>query len=54
MIDFDDNFFTLMDDSGDTREDLKHTEQCGQNLDELRKLLEDADKLEQTIYVSIN
>jgi len=54
VIDFSpDGYFTLMDDGGETRDDLKCTEHCGMEVAEVAKKFEDAEKSEATVLATV-
>lgn len=51
---FEENFFHLMDDQGDIREDLKHTVVCNvENPDNVVKMIEEAENAGGTLYASV-
>jgi len=53
VIDFKDGFFTMMDDEGETREDLKHTTVTDKSLEEVEKLYADAEAGDQTMLATV-
>jgi len=53
VIDFKDGFFTMMDDEGETREDLKHTTVTDKTLEEVEKLFADAEAGDQTMLATV-
>jgi len=54
VINFEDGFFTLMDDEGETREDLKHGPVCSiDNESEVEKMFKDADSAEHTMLATV-
>jgi len=53
VIDFKDGFFTMMDDEGETREDLKHTTVTDKPLEEVEKLFADAEAGDQTMLATV-
>lgn len=53
VIDFQDGYFSLMDDGGDTRDDLKCTEHCGLEYAEVTKMVEDAEAKEATVLATV-
>ena len=48
----DQGYFCLMDDNGETREDLKHTDACSQDIDGVQTMLDDAEKNGNSVIVS--
>jgi len=57
VIDFDDGFFHIMDDNGDTREDLKLTNICttvdSNKPEEVTKMLQEAEKNDATVWATV-
>jgi len=54
VINFEDGFFTMMDDEGETREDLKHTTVCAiADVDEVQKLIDDANAKDETVLATV-
>merc|ERR1712038_856371 len=49
----DDGYLDMMDDQGETREDLKITDHCGKDLDAVKKMLEEADEKGDTVLVTV-
>jgi len=53
VISFDDGYFCLMDDSGETREDLGHTSVCSETLEEVEKMMASNEDDEKTILATV-
>lgn len=54
VVSMDDGFFNLMDDNGETREDLKITSVCQhQKAEDINNMLEEAEKNGQTLWATV-
>jgi translation initiation factor 5A len=53
VISFEDGFFTMMDDEGETREDLKHTTVTDKSLEEVETLFKNAEATDQTMLATV-
>merc|ERR1712198_13445 len=54
VISFDDGYFTLMDDGGDTREDLRHTNVCSiENIEDVEKMVNGAEDKGETCLATV-
>jgi len=53
-ISFEDGYFTVMDDEGDTREDLKHTPVCSvADVKDVEKMFDDATNSDSTVLATV-
>lgn len=54
VINFEDGFFTMMDDEGETREDLKHTSVCAvDSAEAVAKMIEEANAKDETVLATV-
>jgi len=54
VISFEDGYFTLMDDAGDTREDMKHTTVCSvESVEEVEKMVTGAEDKGDTCLATV-
>jgi len=54
VISYDDGYFTLMDDAGETREDLKHTSVCAvETSEEVEKMFTKAEESGDTVLATV-
>jgi len=53
-ISFEDGYFTVMDDEGETREDLKHTSVCSvSEVKDVEKMFDDATNSDSTVLATV-
>jgi len=54
VIAYEDSYFTLMDDAGETREDLKHTVVCAiESSEEVQKMFDTAEEKGDTVLATV-
>jgi len=53
VINFEDGFFTMMDDEGETREDLRHTTVCSMNVEDVEKMVSEANAKDDTVLATV-